>query len=131
MEMIFTIIVSMIFPAVIVISLTFSSAIFITTLVQDRQMGLRTILRFTGATSHAYILGLLVADMVIFMIPCSMTLIFCKFLNVIGLEDQLFSIFLYLILFSVPYLGLIYVSSYLFTKHETAFKFHLLPSLIF
>mmetsp|Transcript_41167 Transcript_41167/g.62611 ORF Transcript_41167/g.62611 Transcript_41167/m.62611 type:complete len:127 (+) Transcript_41167:689-1069(+) len=63
---------SFIFPFVIVISLSMASAIYVTSLVQDREFKLRYLLNFTGVSSSAYILGLLFADILFFMVPSSL-----------------------------------------------------------
>ena len=58
-----------------VLSFVWSSALYVISIVHDREMKLRYLLNFAGMMSTPYILGMFLAEFVIFLIPILLLLL--------------------------------------------------------
>lgn len=104
------------------LSIVISGALFVITPVKDREDGLRYLLNFAGISSHAYYMGIFLADMVLFVIPCALIVVVAFIFNITLFTDNAGKIFLALVIFGLSFMQLNYLIGFLFTKVESAFK---------
>jgi len=122
-DKIFNQILGYMFPSFTVMGIVFSSGAFIITLVKDREEKLRYLLNFAGIRPPAYILGLFLADYILYFIPISVLMAVSLALDMEVFNDHAGAIYGILLVFGFPFITFIYVGNFLFSKHETAFKY--------
>ena len=118
--------IQLLFPFFVLLGIVISSGVFIITTVKDKEDKLRYLLHFAGARPLAYYLGMFMADIVLFCVPISLLILMSYFLSIKAFYESAGVIFLSLMVFGVPYIALIYLSGFLFSKSETAFKYSFL-----
>jgi len=111
------------FPTFVIMGIVFSAGAFIITLVKDREEKLRYLLNFAGIRSPSYILGLYLADYILYFIPISTLMAVSKALDMEVFDEHAGTIYGILLVFGFPFITFIYVGSFIFSKHETAFKY--------
>jgi len=99
--------------------------------VQERENKLRYLLNFTGIDSVAYIMGYLLGDLTIFLLPSVVFTMTAYILQIDGFYQVGIKLFLTLSLFSLPFMSLNYVTSFLYSKNESAFKYQVIVLLAF
>jgi len=65
-----------VYPLLIQISLILASGLYVSTLVQEREVGMRYLINFQGIGNSAYVCGISFADILISFIPCALLVIF-------------------------------------------------------
>lgn len=118
-------ILHMAFPALVLASIVTSGALFVVTAVQDREDKLRYLLKFSGMTSTAYFFGLVVADMILFCVPCGLVVLLSYFLDIKSFYANAGEILMALFMFGLGFMQLNYLVGYLFSTAESAFKYQL------
>ena len=104
------------FPIFCVAGILFSCGAFVVTPVADRELKLRYLLNFAGMRPLAYYLGLLLADYILYWIPITGLLLLSQLFGIKQFNDNAGPIYAILMLFGFPYMTLIYLGSYLFSK---------------
>ena len=92
------------FPGLVQISIVMSSSLFVVTPVQDREEKLRYLLNFSGISSFTYYVGLFLADMILFMIPCILVLVLSYLLNIESFYKNTQCIMIALFLFGLGFI---------------------------
>ena len=121
------------FPVFVAVSLILSSGLFVITTVKDREDKLRYLLNFAGISSVAYYWGIFMADLILFVIPTICIFILSEILQVKTFSDNWVSLVPVFITFGMSYIPLSYVTAFLFTNADTAFKYNrlLMPIIAF
>ena len=117
------------FPVLIVLGLVVSSGIFIITIVKDKEDKMRYILHFTGMRPFAYYGGMIIADITLFSIPIFALILMSYILSISAFYNNGVLIFFIFIAFGFPFICLIYMTGFLFSKSEKAFKYGFLVLL--
>lgn len=117
-------ILSGIFPTLMIISIAFSSALLVKTPVKDREDKLRYLLNFAGITPVSYYLGLFIADVILFIVPMCLIILLAVIFQLESFVKSAGSLLLALIVFGQAYVNFNYFISFLFSKTESAFKYH-------
>ena len=112
------------FPLFVAVSLILSSGLFVITTVKDREDKLRYLLNFAGISSVAYYWGIFMADLILFVIPTICIFILSAILQVKTFSDNWVSLVPVFITFGMSYIPLSYVTAFLFTNADTAFKYN-------
>jgi len=79
-----------------------SGSIFAITEVKDREDGLRYLLNFTGISSTAYFLGLVMADFLLYLLPVALLVVFALILNIGQFREHGWLIFFLMACFGLP-----------------------------
>lgn len=103
-----------------------NSGLYVVSLVYDRQISIRYVLNFHGIKNGAYVFGIISADFCIGIIPSILLVIMGVVLDVDVFKEHWDSLLFSLILFNFPFITLVNVLGFLFSKSETAFKYILL-----
>lgn len=111
------------FPSFTIAGIVFSGGAFVITLVKDREEKIRYLLNFAGMRSISYIMGLLAADYILYFIPISALMLTSLILDIEIFSDNVGAIYGILLVFGLPFISFIYLGSWIFSKHETAFKY--------
>jgi hypothetical protein len=82
-------------------------------------------------SSPAYYMGLFLADIILFNIPCIITVLLAILLDVQSFKDNSGRIIFALFMFSLGFVNLNYLIGFCFKKADTAFKSQILPLLAF
>jgi hypothetical protein len=123
-------IISTVFPILISIGILTSSGIFVHAPVVDREDKLRYLLNFAGMRSSSYFIGFLIGDLLVFVIPQLLLIIMVFVLQLTQFQDHMVAFFTSVFVFSLPFISMIYVFSFMFDKAESAFKYVVLLVLI-
>jgi hypothetical protein len=118
------------FPFFILFSIYAFSGIYVVTTVQDREEKLRYLLNFSGMRSSAYYLGLLLAEVIIFLFPQCILMLLSR---VIGIDVYFKAAGLILpgfVAFAFPFILTNYLIGFLYTSSEKAFKLQIVPLII-
>ena len=88
----------------LIISIAFSSALFVITPVNDRQEKLRYLLNFAGITPFSYYMGLFLADAILFIVPCILIIVLATIFQLESFVKSAGEILLALIVFGLAYM---------------------------
>jgi hypothetical protein len=86
------------------LAILISSGLFVLTPVKDREDKLRYLLNFAGITSHAYYVGLFLADFILFTIPCALVVALAYAFKIEAFLNNAGEILLSLIMFGLGFL---------------------------
>jgi hypothetical protein len=120
-----------VFPVLLVVSVLTSSGLYVVTPVKDRQDKLRYLLNFAGISSPAYYIGLYFADFILYLFPCILILILSFILQIDTFTNNAWEIILSLFMFGLSYIPLCYVSGFLFSNSDNAFKYNIVVMLAY
>jgi hypothetical protein len=115
---------------VVAFSLIFSSGLFVITTVKDREDKLRYLLNFAGISSLAYYWGIFMADLILFVIPTICIFILSAILQVDTFSNNWVSLVPVFFTFGISYIPLSYVTGFLFSNADTAFKYNRILMII-
>jgi hypothetical protein len=118
------------FPILVLLGILFSQGAFILTSVKDKEDKLRYLLNFAGMNSFSYWVGMFLADIILYIIPISLLIIMSFILSIKEFSDNAGLLFLAFVIFGYPYITSIYLSGFLFSKTESAFKYGLLVVML-
>lgn len=117
---------NLIYPYLIQFAMILNSGLYVVSVVFDRQEGMRYILNFHGIKNIPYMLGVTMADFSIASIPAALLVLFGLILDLDVFKNYGGELFLSLIIFNFPFIMLVNIFGFLFSKSETAFKYILL-----
>ena len=100
-----------------------SSGIFVFTPVEDRESKLRYLLNFAGMRSSSYYIGLLLADIVIFMIPQIILAILFFILKIEVIQIHFWMFWGSMFAFGWAMISFIYMINFMFDQSEHSFKY--------
>lgn len=115
-----------IYPYLIQFAMILNAGLYVTSLVADREQGMRYLLNFHGIGHTAYIVGITAADFSIATIPSALLVLFGLILDLDVFKSYGIEVFLSLVVFNIPFIMLINILGFVFQKAETAFKYILL-----
>lgn len=101
------------------------------TTVKDREDKLRYLLNFAGISSAAYYIGIFFADMILFIVPTALIFILSYILQVDSFSSKAGKLIPVFLFFGIAFIPLTYLTGFMFTKADTAFKYNklLMPLL--
>lgn len=114
------------FPFLVLGGIAFSQGAFILTSVKDKEDKLRYLLNFAGMSSFSYWIGMFLADIILYLIPITLLIIFSFILSIKQFSDNAGALYLIFVLFGMPFIAMIYLTGFMFSKSEAAFKYGLL-----
>jgi len=91
------------FPTMLIVGLCLTSGVYMITAVQDREDGLRNLLNYGGMQSSAYFLGIVIADWIIFTIPCFLFTSIIWIIDISILKSRAAELFGALWIFGLPF----------------------------
>jgi len=94
--------------------------------VKDKEEKLRYLMHFAGMRPYAYYIGMCLADLVLFTIPIGLLMLVSLIMSIDAFYKEGGKMFLLLELFGFPFITLIYLSGFLFSGSEKAFKYSFL-----
>lgn len=110
------IILETVFPFLIPFGIVISSGLYCVTPVRDRELGLRHLLNFAGMRSSSYYLGLMMAELVIFTIPCILLFVIAYLTDLEQFYRETQWLLPTFILFGFPFIALNQLISLVFEK---------------
>lgn len=91
------------FPTMLIIGLCLTSGVYMITTVQDREYKLRYLLNYGGMQSASYMLGITIADWIIFTIPCFLFTSLIWIVNIGIFKSRAHILFGVMMMFGIPF----------------------------
>lgn len=112
-------------------SLVLSSGLFVITPVKDREDKLRYLLNFAGISSKAYYIGMFFADIILFIVPTICIIILSFILQISTFSDHAGKVIPVFIAFGISYIPLSYLTGFMFSTADNAFKYNKLVMMLY